>query len=107
MAAPDNTPPCSSRRTRDCTAGACEMSANNLSTVPDATEDGLAADAVAFCAKRKQIRSRRRKRQAGGDHLGGLISAEERQPLVRSRCMASAGLVKWVGLIVPEARRRG
>src|SRR4051794_22695821 len=28
--APDNAPPASNRRTRDCTAGVCETSANNL-----------------------------------------------------------------------------
>ena len=51
-----NTPPCSSRRARDCTAGAFEMSANKL----------LVADAAAFCAKQRQVRSGKRNRQAGG-----------------------------------------
>jgi len=52
-----NTPPCSSRCARRCTAGAFNMSANK----------SLAADAAAFCAKPRHIRSGERNRQAGGD----------------------------------------
>src|ERR1700722_15204741 len=54
----DNTPPCSSRRARDCTAGAFEMSANNL----------LVADEDSFCGKRGELRSARRFRQAKANH---------------------------------------
>ena len=52
-----NTPPFSSRCARHCIAGAFEMSANKL----------LVADATAFCAKPRHIRSGKRNRQAGGD----------------------------------------
>ena len=52
--AQDSAPPCSSRRARDCTAGACVMSANQLP----------AADAAAFCAKQRKVCSGKRLRQA-------------------------------------------
>jgi hypothetical protein len=79
------------------------MSANKLSTPRSPAGDGLAADAVAFCAKRKEIRSGKRKRQVGGDHFGGLISAAERQPLVRTSVMSSRGLVKLVEVATSSA----
>jgi hypothetical protein len=79
------------------------MSANKLSTLRSPAEDGLAADAVAFCAKRKEIRSGMRKRQVGGDHFGGLISAAGRQPLVRTSVMSSRGLVKLVVVATSSA----
>src|SRR5208282_769203 len=43
--APGNTPPSATRRAKDCTAGAFEMSANKLPV----------ADAAAFCAKQKEV----------------------------------------------------
>jgi hypothetical protein len=79
------------------------MSANKVSTLPAIAGEGLAADAVAFCAKRKDIRSGRRKRQVGGGHYGGLISVEERQPLVRTSIMSSRGLVKLVEVTTSSA----
>ena len=60
--AKDNAPPVSSRRARDCPAGDCVMSANQLPV----------ADDVSFCGKRRQVRSRRWFRQAvasGGSAL--------------------------------------
>ncbi len=79
------------------------MSANKVSTLPAIAGEGLAADAVAFCAKRKETRSGRRKRQVGGDHFGGLISAAERQPLVRTSIMSSIGLIKLVEVVTSSA----
>lgn len=43
------------------------MSANKLPILPDAAEEGLAADAVAFCAKREEGRSGQVNRQAAGN----------------------------------------
>src|ERR1700722_13572503 len=51
----ESAPPSSNRRARDFTAGVFDISANKL----------LAAGTTAFCAKRKESRSRGRFRQAG------------------------------------------
>jgi hypothetical protein len=72
------------------------MSANNRSTLHDVAGEGLAADAVAFCAKQKESRSGRPKRQVDGRQFGGLLSAEVRQPLVRTSIMSSTGLIVLV-----------
>jgi len=45
------------------------MSANKLSTPRKATEDGLAADAAALCAKQIETRSETAPRQAGEPDL--------------------------------------
>ena len=53
------------------------MSANNLSTLHGVAGEGLAADAVAFCAKRQEGRSRRAGRQATGVFLIDLVSLRQ------------------------------
>jgi hypothetical protein len=72
----DNTPPFSNRRAMDCTAGAFEMSANN---VPVADDD-------AFCGKRKKARSGKGIRQATPACGHGWLV---RQPLAKSNDSSS------------------
>ena len=68
------------------------MSANKLSTLRSATEDGLAADAAAFCAKQNELRSDKRRRQAGAaqENQGLFVSGPEFfQPLASNNCRSS------------------
>jgi hypothetical protein len=68
------------------------MPANNLSTLRSATEDGLAADAAAFCAKQNQVRSKEWRRQAGVGRInqGRFVSKMEfLQPVALKICRSS------------------